>query len=117
MIGAVISLVFIAAVLLLAYRRFSLFAFSITFSVLLAAYTALARPPVPWAAFLWLMLLLLWLANIRPLRKSLVTRPFMKTYLRLLPPMSDTEREALEAGTVWWDGELFTGAPRWEKLL
>ena len=31
--------------------------------------------------------------------------------------MSQTEKEALEAGTVWWDGELFTGAPRWEKLL
>ena len=31
--------------------------------------------------------------------------------------MSDTEREALEAGTVWWDGELFTGRPNWHKLL
>jgi acyl-CoA dehydrogenase len=31
--------------------------------------------------------------------------------------MSDTEREALEAGTVWWDGELFTGKPDWSKLL
>ena len=41
----------------------------------------------------------------------------MKTYRRLLPSMSQTEKEALEAGTVWWDGELFTGAPRWEKLL
>ena len=47
----------------------------------------------------------------------LITRPFMKAYLKLLPAMSQTEREALEAGTVWWDGELFTGAPRWQKLL
>ena len=31
--------------------------------------------------------------------------------------MSDTEREALEAGTVWWDGEIFTGRPNWTKLL
>ena len=37
----------------------------------------------------------------------------MKAYLKLLPPMSQTEREALEAGTVWWDGELFTGKPNW----
>ena len=35
----------------------------------------------------------------------------------MLPSMSDTEREALEAGTVWWDGELFTGRPDWTKLL
>src|SRR5205807_7971097 len=41
----------------------------------------------------------------------------MKTYLKLLPTMSQTEKEALDAGTVWWDGELFTGAPRWSKLL
>jgi acyl-CoA dehydrogenase len=34
-----------------------------------------------------------------------------------LPAMSDTEREALEAGDVWWDGELFGGAPDWSKLL
>jgi acyl-CoA dehydrogenase len=30
--------------------------------------------------------------------------------------MSSTEREALEAGTVWWDGELFSGKPDWSKL-
>ena len=37
--------------------------------------------------------------------------------MRLLPSMSQTEKEALEAGTVWWDGELFTGKPKFEKLL
>ena len=37
--------------------------------------------------------------------------------MRMLPSMSQTEKEALEAGTVWWDGELFTGKPRFEKLL
>ena len=63
------------------------------------------------------MLAALWLLNLRPLRKALITRRFLKTYLRLLPSMSQTEREALEAGTVWWDGELFTGKPKWEKLL
>ncbi len=35
----------------------------------------------------------------------------------VMPPMSQTEREALEAGTVWWDGELFSGAPNWNTLL
>jgi acyl-CoA dehydrogenase len=35
----------------------------------------------------------------------------------LLPSMSSTEREALDAGTVWWDGELFTGGPNWQKLM
>jgi acyl-CoA dehydrogenase len=46
-----------------------------------------------------------------------LTRPFLKKYRRLLPSMSATEREALDAGTVWWDGELFTGGPDWRKLM
>src|SRR5208283_288395 len=52
----------------------------------------------------------------RPLRIALISRPFMRTYLRALPAMSSTERDALEAGTVWWDGELFSGHPDWRRL-
>ena len=116
-VGGVITLLFIAAVLFLAYRRLSLLAFTVTFTVLLAAYTLLGAPAGIWKGFLGVLLAGLWLLNVRPLRKALITRPFMKTYLKLLPAMSQTEKEALEAGTVWWDGELFTGAPHWPKLL
>jgi acyl-CoA dehydrogenase len=118
--GVAITLVFVAAVLFLAYRRLSLLAFTATFTVLLIAYTLLGASGTPagaWKGFLWLLLAGLWLLNLRPLRKAIITRPFMKAYLKLLPSMSQTEREALEAGTVWWDGELFTGAPKWSKLL
>ena len=118
--GGVITLILIAAVLYLAYRRLSLLAFTATFTVLLAAYSYFGASSAAWATwkgFLWLSLAALWLLNVRPLRKALITRPFMKAYRRLLPSMSQTEREALEAGTVWWDGELFTGAPKWTKLL
>jgi acyl-CoA dehydrogenase len=119
-VGGIIALAFIAALLLLAYKRASLLLFSLTFTVLLAAYTVLGTASVPalvWKGFLWTLLGLLWLTNVVRLRKLVITRPFMKAYLKLLPPMSQTEKEALEAGTVWWDGELFTGAPHWEKLL
>ncbi len=34
-----------------------------------------------------------------------------------MPAMSDTERAAIESGTVWWDAELFSGKPNWERLL
>jgi acyl-CoA dehydrogenase len=119
-IGGIIALAFIAALLVLAYKRASLLLFSLTFTVLLAAYTVLGAANLPaqaWKGFLWALLGLLWLGNLVPLRKILITRRFMRAYLKLLPAMSQTEKEALEAGTVWWDGELFTGAPRWEKLL
>ncbi len=114
-VGGLITLVFIAAVLFLAYRRLSLLTFTVTFTVLLAAYTwfgASGAPAGIWKGFLWLLLAGLWLLNVRPLRKVVITRPFMKAYLRLLPSMSQTEKEALEAGTVWWDGELFSGDPQ-----
>jgi len=116
-VGGVITLLLIAAVLFLAYRRLSLLAFTLTFTVLFAAYLWFGAPAPWWRGCLAVPLALLWLLNVRALRKALITRPFMKTYLKLLPPMSQTEKEALEAGTVWWDGELFAGAPHWQKLL
>ena len=51
-----------------------------------------------------------------PLRRALLTGPIFAIYKRMLPAMSQTEREALEAGTVWWEGELFSGRPDWAKL-
>ncbi len=55
--------------------------------------------------------------GFRPLRRVVVTGKLMKLMLPLFPPMSQTERTALEAGTVWWDAELFGGRPHWKKLM
>ena len=54
------------------------------------------------------MLAVLVLLNIDAFRIRFISRPFLRTYRRMLPSMSQTEKDALEAGTVWWDGELFT---------
>jgi acyl-CoA dehydrogenase len=54
---------------------------------------------------------------LRSLRRDLLTRWIFPVVGRMLPRLGDTEREALEAGTVWWDGELFSGAPDWRRLL
>ena len=45
-----------------------------------------------------------------------ITRPILAWYRKVLPPISQTERDAIAAGTVWWDRELFSGHPDWEKL-
>jgi acyl-CoA dehydrogenase len=50
-------------------------------------------------------------------RRDYITRPIFAWARKATPAMSDTEREALEAGDVWWDGDLFTGNPDWAKLL
>ncbi|VTM10043.1 acyl-CoA dehydrogenase [Pseudomonas aeruginosa] len=72
----------------------------------------------------WLLLVfwLLWLAVALPLalpdlRRRVLSGPLFAWFQKVLPPMSETEREAIEAGTVWWDGELFSGRPDWQKLL
>jgi acyl-CoA dehydrogenase len=55
--------------------------------------------------------------GVAPVRRLLVTRALLAWYRGQLPAMSQTEREAIDAGTVWWDAELFSGRPDWNKLL
>ncbi len=55
--------------------------------------------------------------GISPLRRMLVSSFVLKVFRKILPNVSQTEQEALDAGTVWWDGQLFSGNPDWHKLL
>ena len=66
-----------------------------------------------WGVFLALVVPL----NVVSLRRQWMTDPLFQRFRKIMPAMSDTEREALEAGSVWWDGELFSGMPRWSKLM
>ncbi len=52
-----------------------------------------------------------------PLRKQLLSKSIFKWFRSVLPEISQTEQEAIDAGTVWWDGEIFSGKPQWNKLL
>ena len=51
------------------------------------------------------------------LRRTLISDPLLAWYRRILPAMSQTDHEAIDAGTVWWDGDLFSGRPDWAKLI
>ena len=55
--------------------------------------------------------------RLRNWRKNTISAPILKAFKKVLPPMSSTEKEAIEAGTVWWDAELFSGNPDWQKLM
>ncbi|MDX5363067.1 MAG: acyl-CoA dehydrogenase [Pseudazoarcus pumilus] len=50
-------------------------------------------------------------------RKRLLSDPAFRVFRKAMPPMSQTERDALDAGTVWWEGDLFSGRPDWQRLL
>ncbi|AQW67881.1 MULTISPECIES: acyl-CoA dehydrogenase [Pseudomonas] len=69
-------------------------------------------------ALIWLVLALKGaLLALPDWRRKVFTGPVFNWFQRTLPPMSQTEREAIDAGTVWWDGELFSGRPDWRTLL
>jgi acyl-CoA dehydrogenase len=50
-------------------------------------------------------------------RRDYITKPIFRWARHVLPSLSVTEREAIEAGDVWWDADLFTGNPDWDKLI
>jgi acyl-CoA dehydrogenase len=104
----------------LAYQRIDLRTSTIAASAATFAYTIYTFGGNGY----WLWMLLLWVAvgalivpNLVELRREKITQPLLAIYRRMLPTMSDTEREALEAGNVWWDGELFSGMPDWDRLM
>ena len=71
----------------------------------------------PWSLILGLPLVLISLILlIDPLRMLFITQPAYKILANSMPSMSVTEREALDAGTSWWEKELFMGAPDWSKF-
>ncbi len=68
---------------------------------------------------LWLTLFIMVaiLFGFKPLRRQIITRTIRPLLARALPRMGETERIALEAGTVWWDREIFSGNPNWAELF
>jgi acyl-CoA dehydrogenase len=86
-------------------------------ALFLAAWrVAWGATPAWWAACALGAVLLL-LLGVPAVRRALLTPAIMRSVGGMLPRMGDTERIALEAGTVWWDGELFSGRPRWDAML
>jgi len=109
-------LLFFGGGIVLAYNRVNLLVSTVFAGAALVAYTIYASWNIIWLLLLWLLFAVLIVPNMREFRREKITRPALEVYRTLLPTMSDTEREALEAGNVWWDGELFSGMPDWNRL-
>ncbi|HEX7081140.1 MAG TPA: acyl-CoA dehydrogenase [Gammaproteobacteria bacterium] len=105
-----------AAAVTLAYRRVRLSTATLVLGALLVVYTLFGDGAFLWKAFLWLVFAALALLNSDGFRRERISRPLLDFYRRMLPSMSKTEQDALEAGSVWWEGELFEGRPDWRKL-
>src|SRR5262249_49933287 len=116
--GMVLFLVVaVIALVALAYTAAPGWLWTIFGVIVLANYMAAAHLHPAMLTLDVLFVLVAIVLNVPPVRRALVTRHALAVFRRMLPPMSQTEREAIDAGTVWWDAELFTGKPNWRKLL
>ena len=109
------TLLFAAALITLAYKRISLINAALTMAAFSIAGWLFSAP----GGLVTLALISAAIFGVlaqEGFRANTITKPIFRLYKKLLPEMSETEKTALEAGTVWWDGELFSGKPDWKKL-
>ena len=110
---AIWSLVLLATLGATSYWRIKLNTATIAVAIVMALGTILGIVgQLGWLLFLLIALPL----NITSIRKQYLSGPVLKLYRKIMPEMSRTEQEAIDAGTVWWDGEIFSGNPDWQKL-
>jgi acyl-CoA dehydrogenase len=112
-----LTLLVIAAVFFLLTRQASLYIWTISTIIFSALLIRFGQPGIFTYLIISLVLMLFGLFLIRPLRQKLVTAKIFHVVKNKMPTMSSTEREALEAGTVSWEGDLFTGSPDFNILL
>ncbi len=85
--------------------------------VLAAGWQAGVQSPTAFMTTVGVAVIAALVFGVPTLRRPLISAPVMGLVRSFLPSIGDTERIALEAGTVWWDGDLFSGDPDWRKLL
>jgi acyl-CoA dehydrogenase len=110
-------LVVLLAGLFAAYHRMRLAAWvAMAAAALVACWLLGASAAATLAAAILLALVALPLL-LPAIRKPFLTAPMLGFYTKILPPLSDTERTAIESGTVGFEGELFSGKPDWDVLM
>jgi acyl-CoA dehydrogenase len=117
MYGVIELLLVVTVIGLLMARRASRFLWTAVLGAGLIYWTVFHHPTATAELAAWVLFVpLAALLTLTPLRRRLIMQPLLAAYRRIMPSMSDTERAALEAGTVWWEADLFTGQPDWRRL-
>jgi len=123
MAALVFLILLVGSVLVLGMRKAPMWAWALAAAALVFIWqSGVLEGDFAWPApsFLgllaWLPAVVLGLLSIPDLRRALVVKPAYGMVRNILPKVSDTEAQALEAGTVGFDAELFSGTPDWAKL-
>ena len=102
----------IAALVLLAYFQAPILVWTVAAGVMLATWTTAIEVSFPTEVSLAVIFIAIAaILNVAPLRRKLISDLVLAIFRRILPDMSQTEKEAIDAGTVWWDADLFSGKP------
>jgi acyl-CoA dehydrogenase len=101
-----------------AYHRWKLIQWAVVSAIALAIVTFATEAHWVASAIAWVLFLVIAVPlNHLPTRRQMLTAPVLRLYQKMLPSLSETEAVALEAGTVGFEGELFSGRPDWNVLL
>ncbi|TWX71782.1 acyl-CoA dehydrogenase [Colwellia demingiae] len=97
----------------MSYTRASLSSFTLCFAALMALGSLFnIIGIVSWLLFAVIALPI----NIDTIRQQFISMPLLAIFKKIMPKMSSTEQEAIDAGTTWFDADLFRGDPDWQKL-
>ncbi|MBC8024156.1 MAG: acyl-CoA dehydrogenase [Burkholderiales bacterium] len=116
----IVSLVLaaLAVAWFLSYHRANGLAWSLALAGGTLALTVFTGLPLAALTAIWIAVgVFAALSIVKPLRRAIVSVPLFGLYKKVLPQISQTEQEALDAGSIWWDADLFTGKPDWNKML
>jgi acyl-CoA dehydrogenase len=109
---------FLVLMSVLFVMRASLAVFTLSGILLLLPFSFFSSAPHGDKIFFWILWVVLILPlNFKLFRRQFISRHLLKFYRKIMPKVSQTEIDALEAGDVWWEAEMFQGKPRWKKLL
>lgn len=110
-----ITLIIIIGLVAIILKQAGLRAIAIASGVSFVLAIVASLNPV-FIALLGIVTVITALTTLKDLRRNKISKPFFDIFKKMLPPLSETEQEAIDAGTVWWDGELFSGDPDWQSL-
>ncbi|MBS1269932.1 MAG: Acyl-coenzyme A dehydrogenase [Gammaproteobacteria bacterium] len=114
----IVSLILLFAGLTATTRlRLSLLTWTVIFGAGLLLLSVTGLLPALLALIVWPLFIVMALFNFTTLRQKYLSTPMLQYMQKVLPPISETERQAIEAGTTWWEADLFQGNPNYEKLL
>lgn len=111
-------LILLTLIFSVAIFQFSMLVSAVVIGIALLIITIAGFLIKPVAIVLWaLFLIVIGFSFLKNLRIKYVIKPLLPRLKAKLPPISDTERAAIDAGDTWWERDLFCGRPDWNKLL